>query len=59
MSDHRHGPNLRLVEARSPHPLEDPGVLRESTRVCRIVGIIDSKTGLIADLPRARPEPEK
>jgi hypothetical protein len=58
MTDARPRPTLRLVEGRKPSALEDRRVL-DFTRVCKVVGIIDSRTGLISGLPRERPEPER
>jgi hypothetical protein len=34
-------------------------VVADFSRVCEVVGIIDSKTGLISVLPRDRSEPER
>jgi hypothetical protein len=58
MTDIRPRPTLRLVEGRKPSLLEDRRVVLDFTRVCKVVGIIDSETGLISALPRERPEPE-
>lgn len=52
-------PSLRVVKGREPTILDDRRVVIDFTRVCQIVGIIDSSTGLITGLPRDRPEPEK
>jgi hypothetical protein len=59
MTELKPRPHLRLVESRNPSDLDDRRAVLEFTRVCKIVGIIDSRTGLITDLPRSRPEPEK
>ncbi|UGY20992.1 hypothetical protein HAP48_0049485 (plasmid) [Bradyrhizobium septentrionale] len=59
MTDIRLRANLRTVTCAKPSALDNKTVVLEFTRVCRVVGIIDSETGLITDLPRSRPEPEK
>ncbi|HZV07563.1 MAG TPA: hypothetical protein VE999_20930 [Gemmataceae bacterium] len=51
--------HLRLIEGRKPSVPDDRRAVIEFTGACKIVGIIDSETGLITDLPRARPEPER
>jgi hypothetical protein len=57
MTDHRPRPALRLVEGRKPSVLDDRRVVLDFTRVCKIVGIMDSETGLISHPPRERPVP--
>jgi hypothetical protein len=52
-------PALRLVQGRKPSVLDDRRVVLDFTRVCKIVGIVDSETGLISYLPRDRPEHER
>jgi hypothetical protein len=53
----RSGPNpvLRMVQSRRPSILDNPRAIADFTRVCKIVGIIDSETGLIKDQPQGRP----
>lgn len=58
MADNRPRLTLRTVEGRKP-VLDDGRAVLEITRMCKVVGIIDSETGLITDLPRRRPEPGK
>ncbi|MGY8683114.1 hypothetical protein Q2941_35870 [Bradyrhizobium sp. UFLA05-153] len=58
MADHRPRPTLRIVEGRKPSVLNDGRAVLEFTRI-KVVGIIDSETGLITDLSRRRPEPAK
>jgi hypothetical protein len=58
MIEPRPRPTLRVIECRKPSVHYDRRVVLEFTRVCRVVGIIDSETGLIRDLPQARPESE-
>jgi len=50
MSDQRPRPNLRLIEGRNPSVPQDRRAVIEFTRVCKVVGIIDSETGLIRSL---------
>jgi hypothetical protein len=59
MTEFHPRPTLRVIEGRKPSVLDDRRVVVDFTRVCKLVGIIDSDTGLIRDLPQARPEPEK
>jgi hypothetical protein len=59
MTDTRPRPTLRLVEGRTPSILDDRRAVLDFTRVCKVVGIIDSKTGPITGLPRERPEPDR
>jgi hypothetical protein len=58
MLDHDPRPTLRLVAAGSrPTAPGDPRVLRDFTRVCEVVGIVDPETGLIRCPQRAGPQP--
>ncbi len=58
MTDTCSRPALRVVHGSKPNVLEDRRVVLEFTRVCKIVGIIDSETGLIRSLPPGRPDPK-
>ncbi|MGV7217478.1 hypothetical protein [Bradyrhizobium sp. UFLA05-112] len=58
MIDHRPRPNLRIVEGRKPSVLNDGSAVLEFTQI-KVVGIIDSESGLITGLSRRRPEPAK
>jgi hypothetical protein len=58
MSGQHPHPNLCVIEGPKPSVLDGRRVVIDLTRVCWVVGIIDSETGLIRDLPRVRPEPE-
>ncbi|MGV7218651.1 hypothetical protein [Bradyrhizobium sp. UFLA05-112] len=57
MTEIRPRPTLRVIEDRKPSVLDDRRVI-DFTRFCRVVGIIDSETGLIRSLPRSEREPE-
>ncbi|WP_316193058.1 hypothetical protein [Bradyrhizobium sp. SZCCHNRI1029] len=59
MPDQRPHPNLRVIDGRKPSVLEDRRAVVDFTRVCKVVGIIDSKTGLIRSLPQSGSEPER
>lgn len=48
-------PALRVIEGREQSVLDVRRVVLDFTRVCRVVGIINSKTGLISDPPREQP----
>jgi hypothetical protein len=50
----RSRPILRIVENRKPSVLDDRRVVVDFTRVCEVVGIIDSATGLIRSPQRDR-----
>jgi hypothetical protein len=58
MSNPRARPVLRIIEGRKPSALDDRRAVVDFARVCKVVGIIDSETGLIRDLPQAKSEPE-
>jgi hypothetical protein len=47
MTELRPRPALRVIQGRRPSLLDDRRVVDGFTRVCQVVGIIDSKTGLI------------
>jgi hypothetical protein len=51
-------PVLRVIEGSKPRVLDNQRVVVDFTRVCEVVGIIDSKTGLISVPPQGRSEPE-
>ena len=44
----------QVAEAREPAALDNPRAVTDFTRVCKVVGIIDSKTGLIRSPQRDR-----
>jgi hypothetical protein len=59
MSNQKPRRTLRIIEGRKPSVLNTGAWSSISLGSCEVVGIIDSKAGLIRDLPRDRPDPEK
>ncbi|WP_439373099.1 hypothetical protein [Bradyrhizobium sp. DASA03120] len=57
MTEIRPPPTLPVIKDRKTSVLDDRRVI-DFTRFCRVVGIIDSESGLIRSLPRSGREPE-